>query len=309
MKRDAYVYKMMCNDMYNFLTNKNPVSLSEIEQFDIPYVYKIALYAFYGYVDKIEMHTPNGLLTETLDNPIHFAALSKHVNNTKIIDVLVNKGYDVDGKNNYNETPLHASIFVNNVKTAKYLIEKYGVNVNIIDEDGHNLLQIIDYVDDVGDIIVLLLENGLNRPNEDLLNLLYSKVIKHNNKKVIDIFKKYDLEPMMWREHILDKIKTYYIFDDSHKLLISNFIIDNEIHEYTDTIDELDEILCKIYRLFKKNKIDKKCENLLYLKYLYLYHDIYENKKMAKKYLRIIYKNKLIDIDYYGFALSHLLYI
>jgi len=87
--------------------------------------------------------------------PIHYAIL---FNNKKILELLLEKGTDINQKDGNGNTPLMTSIKLKNNKISKFLIENKKININMINNIGETALHIAcNYEQDT--IVELLLNH------------------------------------------------------------------------------------------------------------------------------------------------------
>jgi len=88
--------------------------------------------------------------------PIHYAVL---FNNKKILELLLEKGTDINQKDGNGNTPLMTSIKLKNNKISKFLIENKKININTINNIGETVLHIAcNYEQDT--IVELLLNHS-----------------------------------------------------------------------------------------------------------------------------------------------------
>jgi ankyrin repeat protein len=95
------------------------------------------------------------------------------VNNPEIAKLLIDKGADVNAKNKYGTTPL---MRVSNLETAKLLIDN-GANVNAKDNEGETPLMVATEFDEY-EIVKFLIENGADinaKNNKGKSVLMYAK--------------------------------------------------------------------------------------------------------------------------------------
>jgi len=122
--------------------------------------------SFRGHAEIVEMLLEKGADVNAKDNNGNTAlnwAMMK-INN-KIVEILANKGADVNAKDNYGDTPLNWAVKRGEVDLVKILLATGRVDVNEKDYNGNTALIIASkkgYVD----IITMLLDNGAD-VNED----------------------------------------------------------------------------------------------------------------------------------------------
>lgn len=98
---------------------------------------------------------PNGY------TPIHAAASYGHVN---LLQYLIDNGGDINIQDNEGDTPLH---HVEDVKTAKYLIEKLHADYKIKNNDGLTAHQYIEEDDDFPEVSEYLKTLAHDKPSTD----------------------------------------------------------------------------------------------------------------------------------------------
>jgi len=124
-------------------------------------------------IQAVKNHISRGLnlntVTEDGFSPLHRAVegdsnTERETENLEIIELLIDKGADVNGKDDNDDTPLHLSI---NRNISELLIE-HGADVNAKDCSGGTPLHSIIFNEDK-DLVALLITNGadLNSMNED----------------------------------------------------------------------------------------------------------------------------------------------
>ena len=124
-------------------------------------------------IQAVKNHISRGLdlntVTEDGFSPLHRAVegdpnTERETENLEIIELLLNKGADVNGKDDNDDTPLHLSI---NRNISELLIE-HGADVNVKDSFGSTPLHSIIFNEDK-DWVALLITNGadLNLMNEE----------------------------------------------------------------------------------------------------------------------------------------------
>jgi len=124
-------------------------------------------------IQAVKNHISRGLNLNTVSedgfSTLHRAVegdpnTERETENLKIIELLIDKGADVNGKDDNDDTPLHLSI---NRNISEFLIE-HGADVNAKDCSGGTPLHSIIFEKDK-DLVTLLITNGadLNSLNED----------------------------------------------------------------------------------------------------------------------------------------------
>ena len=123
-------------------------------------------------IQEVKNHISTGIDLNTINedgkSPLHRAIeadwnTESDTENLEIVELLINKGADVNAKDEYDDTPLHLSI---NRNIYELLIAK-GADVNAKNCSGCTPLHSIIYEDK--DSVALLISNGadLNSINED----------------------------------------------------------------------------------------------------------------------------------------------
>ena len=132
------------------------------------------------------VNPPYPFTTNSTDSLLHFAAMN---GDTKMTDLLLENGANLEINNKRNETPLTYAINYHHFDTAKHLIKK-GANVKVIDQHGRSLLHLAA---DFGkpELIILLLENGAeinikNNKGQTPYDIAFDK----GNEKIVSIISK-----------------------------------------------------------------------------------------------------------------------
>lgn len=126
--------------------------------------------------DEINELIKDGYMNET--TLLHFAAVNGYVD---IVKVLLEKGADVNAKNNYRHTPLHSAVINGNVNVVNALLGEKA-DVKAVDKNGDTPLHFAAINRHI-EIIKTLLENGAdvdakNKDGSTLLNLTNNKDTK-----------------------------------------------------------------------------------------------------------------------------------
>ncbi|KAK6199907.1 ankyrin repeat-containing domain protein [Scheffersomyces amazonensis] len=98
---------------------------------------------------------PNGY------TPIHAAASYGHIN---LLQYLIEKGGDINIQDNEGDTPLH---HVEDIKTAKFLVEELKANYKLKNDDGLTAAQYIEEDDEFPEVAQYLISLGHEKPDEE----------------------------------------------------------------------------------------------------------------------------------------------
>jgi ankyrin repeat protein len=112
-----------------------------------------------------------------IDNYLDYSVLKAmmlYTRNTEYLDFLIEKGADIYGKNNKNNTGLHISSMCVEVEIIEYFLD-LGIDVNSKNDDGNLPIDEVWYADHFTDPVIkafkLLIERGstIYEENGDLL--------------------------------------------------------------------------------------------------------------------------------------------
>jgi ankyrin repeat protein len=73
--------------------------------------------------------------------PFHLVAAR---GNPRLVRPFLASGADINGRNRFQETPLHVAVRENNQAIVQLLLSYPGIEVNLLDEDGHTALDLCD---------------------------------------------------------------------------------------------------------------------------------------------------------------------
>jgi ankyrin repeat protein len=99
--------------------------------------------------------------------PIHYAIL---FNNIKILELLLEKGTDINQKDGNGNTPLMTSIKLKNNKISKFLIENKKININMINNIGETALHIACNYEQDTIVDLLINQKDIDTNVQDLQN-------------------------------------------------------------------------------------------------------------------------------------------
>jgi len=121
--------------------------------------------------------------------PLHLAAVYGRADIAKL---LLDKGADIDCKDQINETPLHKAVSYKNIETTKLLLKR-GASVNTKNEFGETPLHKAAINAD-SEMVIILLENGANvneKDNDGITPLSYALSEGEKAKDVVQILRKH----------------------------------------------------------------------------------------------------------------------
>ncbi|KAK6460848.1 ankyrin repeat-containing domain protein [Scheffersomyces coipomensis] len=126
----------------------------------------------------VESYIESGDLTPNAKDPngytpIHAAASYGHIN---LLQYLIEQGGDINIQDNEGDTPLH---HVEDVKTAKYLIEELKANDKIKNSDGLTAAKYIEDDDEFPEVAQYLLSLAYDKPSE-------TSEANHNSSSILD---------------------------------------------------------------------------------------------------------------------------
>ena len=74
------------------------------------------------------------------ETPLHLAAINTSLEGSRVIDILIEKGGDVNKQNKWGQTPLHYAAVTDSFQNLEKLLALANVDVNITDLNGYNAL-------------------------------------------------------------------------------------------------------------------------------------------------------------------------
>ena len=74
------------------------------------------------------------------ETPLHLAAINTSQEGSRGIDILIEKGGDVNKQNKWGQTPLHYAAITDSFQNLEKLLGLPNVDVNIADLNGYNAL-------------------------------------------------------------------------------------------------------------------------------------------------------------------------
>ena len=74
------------------------------------------------------------------ETPLHLAAINTSQEGSRVIDILIEKGGDVNKQNKWGQTPLHYAAITDSFQNLEKLLALPNVDVNIADLNGYNAL-------------------------------------------------------------------------------------------------------------------------------------------------------------------------
>lgn len=91
----------------------------------------------------LESWNPNvNVKDEGIMTPLHWAMAIRDKNQKKIVELLIEKGADVNAKTDIGETPLHIAVRYSPLDIVNYLISIPGLDMSIKNSDGRTAMQI-----------------------------------------------------------------------------------------------------------------------------------------------------------------------
>ncbi len=136
----------------------------QIQQYQRPFLLNVILNGDFDKVKSIiqRYNTPAVINNRNIDkygnNALHFAVMQK---NTKILVLLIEKGGNIDFKNQYENTPLHLSILAENINAVKVLLEN-NADMEIKNKQGYTPFQM-----------------ALKKKNNEIIKLFVEKKYGH----------------------------------------------------------------------------------------------------------------------------------
>jgi ankyrin repeat protein len=196
-------------------------------------LYYAIKYNYYNLVEKLLNITYIGFpINELKDKnklyPIHYSII---FNNQKILELLINKGSDINLKDGNGNTPLMTAIKQKNYKIAKFLIEKSQININSLNSLGETALHIAcNY--ELENIVELIIQNkDININVQDYQNkytpLMYSVAL--NNFNISSMLLNYPKNNLLIQDSLGSTAFHHAIVEDTSEDLIK--LIDDKLSD------------------------------------------------------------------------------
>lgn len=120
------------------------------------------------------------------DSPIHYAARN---GNLEVLEYFYNKGFPMNIKNIFDETPLFLAAFENHLNVIEYLHEKIGISIKEPDQNGDYLIHIVAIEGHV-DLLNWLIEKSVDVQVKDSMKQSPLELaICHKNWNLVRILK------------------------------------------------------------------------------------------------------------------------
>ncbi|ORX61169.1 ankyrin [Piromyces finnis] len=183
---NAFTYALKCknNDIINLLISTNKFDVLNEDDYGNDMLMYITCSLSLSSFRIFSAHIEDTVINKCNHNRESYLIMATKVNNEKIIDILLDKGIDVDHQESQGNTALHYAALQDNMATIEKLI-KYGANLEIQNYKGETPLMVACRFKQQN-AIKTLLDNGAQSLFVD--NVIYSKEKSFDFKQNQDLY-------------------------------------------------------------------------------------------------------------------------
>ncbi|ORX61170.1 ankyrin [Piromyces finnis] len=183
---NAFTYALKCNNqkIINFLISTNKVNAFDEDDNGNDMIMYTICNTNVDYFKKLSEYLNGSMINKCNYSRESYLIMATKVNNEKIIDILLDKGIDVDHQESQGNTALHYAALQDNMATIEKLI-KYGANLEIQNYKGETPLMVACRFKQQN-AIKTLLDNGAQSLFVD--NVIYSKEKSFDFKQNQDLY-------------------------------------------------------------------------------------------------------------------------